>query len=450
MAKIKMKVQLIFPKHDKGINLKDNYGYLVLPTGLEVIASVLERDNKDTDIEIFSEYMTAEEEIIKRLDGDIVGVTDWVTNHKSAMRLLKKAKERGAVTIAGGQYASDLGKRILKNCDFVDYVVFGSGEYAFSKLARGEKIQNVENIWYRENNQTKFTFLREVDLNTLPLFDFRHIIDLDIRDYAKKISERGPGEQVGVSFIRGCEKAFKCGRCSFCSLPIEGLKLMDVDRAWQQLIHLNRLYNLDFFQETGDSFNAGNYPQLFASAKPSNLNIKLRGNCTAPLTEKDTDAFKESGFVEFLMGLNHNDEDILNTANIKRSKRDDIEKSICLLKERGIGVKLSCMFGLPGETEKSVRGLCEYVNYLTKNYGVIVHLSWAQPTVGSPLFNHLHANKELAKEYNHLSKGNLSNDDIIDYELLIKLMTKHYSKINYERISGIVKEMTAYHPRMQF
>jgi len=445
-----MKIQLIFPRHDPESYISRDYGYLVLPTGLEVLASVLERDNIDVNIEILNNYFTSEKEIMGRIDGDIVGVTDWETNHRTAMRLLKAAKDRGAITAVGGPNASNLGPRILNNHNYVDYVFFGSGEYAFSKLVAGREITEIENLWYRKNNKNYFNFYREVDLNSLPLFNFEHVIDFDRKKYKKEVSKRGGGEQVGVSFIRGCVKAVSGGRCSFCSLPLSGLKLMDPQKAWEQISCLHKLYGLDYFQETGDAFNVGNYPEKIFQARPRGLKIKFRGNCTIPIKPNEISTLKKIGFVELLSGLNHVDEKILLSAKINPRKISEIEKTVELLKKNNIIIKLSAMFGLPGETKDSVIALAKYIVKLRIKYDCLIHVNWAQPTVGSDLFNTLNANKKVARTYHDLTGGDLNNDDSINYPELIKLMVKYYCHISYEDISTIVEDITSYKPKIQF
>jgi hypothetical protein len=97
-----------------------------------------------------------------------------------------------------------------------------------------------------------------------------------------------------------------------------------------------------------------------------------------------------------------------------------------------------------------VIALAEYIVKLRTKYDCLIHVNWAQPTVGSDLFNMLNSNKKVTRMYNSLTGGDLNNDDSINYPELIKLMVKYYCHISFEDTSTIVEDITSYKPKIQF
>ena len=89
-----MKIQLIHPPADSNYNSREAKWLRSAPIGLELIASALD---SDVDVEIIDGSNLSIDEILEKIDGDYVGVSDWYSKHGNALRILEKAKEKGKI-----------------------------------------------------------------------------------------------------------------------------------------------------------------------------------------------------------------------------------------------------------------------------------------------------------------------------------------------------------------
>lgn len=149
----------------------------------------------------------ADHEFLQSLrPADIVGLYGGLTS--TIPRLYKIArfyKERGVITIAGGQhFVEDNITEALKSC--VDYVVMGEGEVTIKELLLAlegkRELSQVKGIAYLKDGQTIITAEREpiTDFDKLPLPDFSLLRYAEIKVYP-------------VERIRGCGMD-----CEFCTV----------------------------------------------------------------------------------------------------------------------------------------------------------------------------------------------------------------------------------------
>jgi len=236
---------LIRPKIDAEY-AEVNTGYSVNPPpiGLEMLASYAAARISNAKIKIYSDidYLPTDH------SHDFVGISDWFSNHKNAISIARDAKERNSdcKIILGGPNASNLGNRILQNHTYIDYVVCGDGEETFTRLLteeiKNEELAQIPNLWYRdENNNIRYTFDKNSKLNENPLFDLNHLVDFDVKPYDSRRDDFVPDidrTPIPISSIRGCIKAAKLGKCSYCNIPSKMVRVMNPNRTWEQISKL--------------------------------------------------------------------------------------------------------------------------------------------------------------------------------------------------------------------
>jgi radical SAM superfamily enzyme YgiQ (UPF0313 family) len=259
---------LVCPSSDRtydGLELKM---FKSVPIGLELIAKGTELAVPDCSIKVVDGNVTNLCRILKGISEERphwIGISDLYSNHHNALKIAEHAHLTGATTIIGGPNATHLADRILKNRDFVDFVVRGDGERATSLLVAGEKPINIPNLTYRVDEQVVSNPRHALSLDII--FDLEHLDDLSLYD---------KNNAIPLSSIRGCVKAEQDKRCSFCSIDHK-LKLMNPELVWQQIDLLNSRYGFDYFFEAGDNFLVGDYPQRLLDARPNHLtNIRFR------------------------------------------------------------------------------------------------------------------------------------------------------------------------------
>lgn len=412
------KVQLIRPPLDEWYNVDQITEFVSVPTGLCLVSSSAK--DVDSEIQIIDGMNASLEEILDRIEGDVIGVTDMYSSHGNSMRILEEAKKQGSTTLIGGPNVNHIAGRILANNPFVDYVVVGDGEEAFPMLLSGDGLNGIPNLAYRANGRVVSNEKRSVPLNRL--FNLNGLTTLGGIDKKKPIP---------ISSIRGCIKALKGGRCSFCSMDSE-LKLMDPDLVWEQIGILYQDYGFDSFLETGDTFFVGKYPEKLLESRPGNLDGVSFGRVYASpdqINENNARVLSNLNTRYVFLGIESVDDDVLRCAN-KGYTRKDIEKAIESLDKHGIMLHVPFMYGLGGENPESMEESYKFAENLTRSHpSVKLLVSFAIPLPGSGLFQNVRTHEKAREEYD----GDLDKDDFFNYGELVRLHLKYFTDVDFQQ-----------------
>lgn len=420
-----MKVQLIHPPADNGYKTPEAQWLKSAPIGLELIAGAIGNEH---EVQIIDGSNMSIEQVLGSIDGDYVGVSDWYSKHENALRILAEAKERGATTLMGGPNATHLAGRILRNHAFVDYAIKGDGEDAARRIISGKSPSTIPNLVYRDGTEIKENPVENVALNRI--FDLDHIVNTN---YNKQ-------NPFPISSIRGCIKAETDKRCSFCSMDHK-LKVMGAENVWNQIDLLNTKYGFNYFFETGDSFIVGKYPQILLEKRPAHLKeIGFRIYASPNQIDETTlEALKQLNVREIFLGVESTNQNILTQAGKKYSVKQ-IDQAITSISSAGIELQVPFIYGLPGESERTMGDTYDYArNIMAKYPETKLLVSTPLPLIGSSLFENLRADHRTRKEY----FGDLDNDDSFDYEALSELQTRYNTSVSYTQINQYVAKTRA-------
>jgi radical SAM superfamily enzyme YgiQ (UPF0313 family) len=419
-----VKLQLIQPPDDDAGTRR----MWVAPIGLELIAHSL---NGIAEVEIIDGSNRGMDYILGALDGEYIGVQDWYTKHENSLTLLRAAKEKGATTLIGGPNANHLAERLLANNDFIDYVVIEDGEDAVRQLISGVPPEIIPNLCYR-NESGEPVRNKIVNAKLDRTFDLEHILDLDLSMYGK--------EPFPISSVRGCIKAELGERCSFCSIS-HSLKVMQVDKVWEQIDLLWSKYGIDYFLETGDSFLIGHWPDKLLEARPDHLkHIKFQIYAgIEEITEQNIDVSRRLGVIEMFVGVEHTDIEVLRRIK-KEYTIEEINTKLQMVSDAGIQAHAPFMLGLPGETSESLENTYQFIKHTAETRPETkLMVNIPVPIFGTDLFDELQVHPEVSKIYNS-NWGNLDKDDSFDYELLIRLQTKWQTSIDYAELLRVIQK----------
>jgi len=172
---------------------------------------------------------------------DVVGFYGGLTSTVPRLyRLARFYKDRGVVTIAGGQHF--VGDNIAEalSCG-IDYVVFGEAEETIAELLQAvegkQDINEIRGIAYSNNGEIVQTPAREplVDFDRLPLPDFSLVRYAKIKIYP-------------VERIRGCGM-----NCEFCTVKGKP-RCASAERLLENISNLVETYNARCFFIVDDLF----------------------------------------------------------------------------------------------------------------------------------------------------------------------------------------------------
>lgn len=176
--------------------------YSPVPLNLLCLAAM------DEETEIFDDAVRPgpDPTFIEELNPRVVGVPVYTTTRHNSLEYLHRAKDCGAVTVAGGPHVSIMFEQMIEHYgDFIDHFVISNGELAWQAICNGEDVPQVVKMPIE-------------DLDTLPLPAWEKI---DVSAYPDRVHEnfemhrghdltkvpRGP-----IVLGRGCT-----GQCTFCS-----------------------------------------------------------------------------------------------------------------------------------------------------------------------------------------------------------------------------------------
>lgn len=417
------------PKEYEGQQVTKDSG---VPMGLGLLAKTIKETNPKAFIEIFDGNFESLQKMLEKIsEGSVVGVSDWYSNHQNSLKILKQAKmkSKDTITIMGGPNATQLADRLLKNHDYIDYVVMGDGEEAMAKLSCEENPENIPNLYYRDKNgEIKFSFIKDAKLNKI--YDFDSFDEKTVKYYVKNNSP------APLSSIRGCPKQ---PRCKFCSLPTIKLRTMDTKLVWQQIAKLNKKYGVKYFFETGDNFIVGDFPEQLLANRPDefgHIEFRIYAN-PKQITEKNVKILKKLNVKRIFIGLESGSNELLNELD-KRYKTEDVEKALDLLKDSGIEIQLPFMYGIPGETRRTMEKTYQFAKILIEKYPNISDILSTRilPLIGCEYFRQLAANEKVRAEY----PGDLDKDDEIDYKKLNELLIKYMTEVTSEEVEEYIQK----------
>jgi radical SAM superfamily enzyme YgiQ (UPF0313 family) len=435
-----LKVQLIYPRTDDNYTDTSEFDKSRLfppPIGLEVVAANL--DSPQVNVEIIDGNQFSTEIIFNLLDADFIGLACWYSNYKNCLKIAEEFKKRypkGKV-VFGGPNATILNRMILANRKCVDFVISGDGEDAFRRLVMKEPLESIPNLHFRKAEGIVSNPSKSIDINCLPLFSLDHLRKTGNAAYDSKQFKSLP-----ISLVRGCVKGVRDGRCSFCAIPVAGLRMLEPEAAWKQIRLLHEKYGIRDFAESGDDFLVGEYPKKLSEAKPEGLDIELSVYAN-PLhvNEAQASVLQDIGVTSVFLGVEHANSDCLKRVNKHHTKEDSIN-AIRALEKYGIEVRPTFLYGLPGETVEEAEENYAFAKFCVSNFSNVTKLFSAAiiPLKGSQIFESIKKSRELLDEYLQITGKKLVDDDIIDYTALTKLHIKYLTSLSEKQVKSFVEK----------
>ncbi|HLD11224.1 MAG TPA: radical SAM protein [Candidatus Nanoarchaeia archaeon] len=418
-----MKIILIFPQCD----LEDRYsnkvkidrGYLP-PLGLAYLGTVLEENNhsvKILDLQVNNLSLDEICEFVKEFKPDVVGISVLVNIYNKGIEIAKHLKDKlGVKIIIGGPHASCIPQKILKENDFVDFVIVGEGEYSFLELINSSFNKDIKGVYSRENGNLIFAGLREIieDLDQIPIprrdfFEMEKYIPLPNQYNILPITNMITG--------RGCGY----GKCTFC---FEAGRLghkyrrISPQRAIEEIKYLIKEYKIKEISFWDDEFVIGNkWVNEFCDLLKSE-NIEIRWSCYARVNYVNQEILKKmasSGCWNIFYGLESGNQELLDKIN-KNITLEQSRNAVRWAQEAGIQVRGSFMLALPGETLEMANKTIDFALDLDLDY---VQFLFTTPYPGTKLY-------DQCKE-----EGKIINENLNDYSVFkVVFLPKGYNSVD--------------------
>lgn len=396
--------------------------------GLAYIAAYLEKNGYAVciiDMNVEKIDFTRLKEIISSKKCQFLGITATTVQINSALHIAQEIKKTfpELKIVMGGPHPSVMPDEILGN-EYIDYVVRGEGELTVLELVRGDDPQNILGLSFKRNGSLVHNHPRPFieDLDKMP-FPARHLLPMDKYSPTPGNYLRLPAASMITS--RGCP-----GRCTFCNTDMFGktIRFRTAKNIAEEITSLIRDYKIkevSFYDDTF-SVNKKNIQELCDIILKDKIDITWscmsRIDCMDPNLLKQ---MKKAGCHSICYGIESADRQILENIN-KRISLDRVQEVLNWTKEAKIQVRVSFMFGNPGETQNTME---ESIRYAISLEPDIFIFNITTPFPGTAMFN-------WAKNNNYLKVFNWDDYDL--GKVVMKLPTvdpeviKKYYKLAYQ------------------
>lgn len=329
------------------------------------------------------------------------GSTPSIDSDLKYMALIKENCD--VITVLGGSHATALAEDLLKENSCLDYILMNEYDFTLEELASAldKKITpgKIKGLCRREmggvicSNEAPYV----ENLDDLP-WPARELFPMSA--YNEGLCER-PNAPLMSS--RGCPY-----NCIFCLWPqsfygTRRYRFRSTSLVADEIEMLLKTYKPREIYFDDDTFTIHRDRVLEICREIKRRNLKFEWDCLGQVINMDRDllaAMKEAGCNRIRYGVETGNDDILKRIN-KPITSSRIKEIFNLTKENGIRTHATVAFGLPGETNETMR---ETIKFILEINPDTVQFSMATPFPGTKFF-------ELAKE-----KGWLRNADWPEFD----------------------------------
>lgn len=358
------------------------------PSDLMYLASVAELVGLQAQIRDYSQGGNFEEDL-KEFMPDYLLINVATPTLESDLRAFDIAKNicPNIKTLAKGAAFLTNSEQILREHKSLDVIIFKEAEWTLKEiLAEQKPLSDILGIYYRENNEIKFTGQRPYieNLDEIP-FPARHLVDNNT--YRRPDNNK---VQAVIKVSRGCPY-----HCFFClATPVSGEKVRkrSAENIIAEIRECVEKYNITNFVFWSDIFNIDKQwtMNLCQAIIDSGLKITWSAN-----TRADTADFEmakmmyKSGCRLVSIGVENGSQYMLDKIG-KKIKLDDVRRTVSIFKKAKIRIYNYFVIGLPFESEETVEDTIKFAIELDSDF---ISFYTATPLPGSRFYDY-------AKEHN--------------------------------------------------
>jgi anaerobic magnesium-protoporphyrin IX monomethyl ester cyclase len=345
-------VTLVNPPYPKGAHQHPPF----TPLGLGYLAAVLEKNGYEVDVIDCQALNISFEEVkseLSKRNPDIVGMTSTTLTYKSALRIVKIAKEvcPNCLTLLGGVHVTFWDEEALEECPQLDVVVRKEGENTLlelmQRLEAGKSFGDVLGITYRKDGKIVKTADRPYieDLDSLP-FPAHHLWPLDrLRKYGNIM--------FPLMTSRGC--VFWCEFCSAVRMFGRRFRMRSAKNVVDEMEYLHNTFGADTFTFYDDAFTVdqSRVEEICRELHARNLKVTWDCGTRVDMVTKDLlQKMKDAGCIAVWFGVESGSQRVIDAMG-KGFTANKTKKAFKAAKEVGLITIASVVFGFPGETRES-------------------------------------------------------------------------------------------------
>ncbi len=325
------------------------------PLGLGYLSSYLKnKGHKVRIIDGLNQNLSNEKIVDLCFDDDLTGVSILSSYICQASDLVKKLKSKGKKVVIGGPHVSALTENVLNETG-ADYAVSGEGEETFAAIA--DAIDNNNHVNRISGNIGDFI----EELDSIPFPDWDQINPV----LYKKAPHGGLIKSFPVAPLvtsRGCP--YECTFCASPKLWNKRIRFRSPENIIEEIKYLVKKFKVKeiHFEDDNLTLKKDHIIKICELMLRENIKVSWATPNGVRADTLDSDIIKlmkGAGCYYLAFGIESGDEAILKNIK-KRTNLEIIQKAINLARKAGIMTQGFFIFGLPGETEKSIRKTIDF------------------------------------------------------------------------------------------
>ena len=350
----------------------------LLPVGLASVMTYFETKDYDftlLDIDVNNLDDVSVENYIKNNHFDIILTGSIVTHYKWMKWFVNMAKNHqpNSKIVVGNSVAGSIPEIFLEKTK-ADIIVIGEGEIsayeAVEAIRLGNDLKNIEGIAFRDNDGSfvKNPHRKVGNINDFPFINWDHFdVERYINQKVKIPSVSGLEDEsvrsIPIISARGC--AFRCSFCHFVFWddPYRNRSPKSILDEIRYLIEKYNVSHIDFFDDLTFA-SAIQVERLCDAIIESGLKFKWTASVRvdifsrAKLSYDDSlsvaKKMKRTGCIASGFALESGNQEILEMMN-KKIDAKAFYTTVQIMREAGIQVPISVIFGYPIETKETIR-----------------------------------------------------------------------------------------------
>lgn len=303
-----------------------------------------------------------------RINPDLVIIECSTPSIKYDLLTAKSLKEKinGVLTVLMGSHPTFFHREIMKENSFVDVICRGEFDLTVRDLAlalmKGENLDKVKGITYRDSDGIRINEDR-------PLIDNLDELPFPARDIVKNEHYR-QGTFTGkhcttIVSSRGCPH-----RCTYCLWPRtlygKRFRARSPENVVDEIEEVVEKYHVDeiYFDDDSLALNRRRMLEVCRLINERNIQVKWIPQCRVDsMDEEVLRAMKKAGCHYIRFGVESGSQKMLDIMK-KGTTLAKIENAFKLCRKIGIKTQAFFLFGIPGETQATVRETIEFAKKL--------------------------------------------------------------------------------------